>query len=185
VDSRIRGATYLVIDHHHRGLAGGLRVALVVLDLVRFAGLLATGRRPLRARLGLHLRCAGGDDSLAPREVGELLQLALAEDRRGREPVAALRHGRDDVEAERLHEPSELGQVGAVLDVAHPRELHADEDRQRTRRRCRNGRRRHAPACSTSGAMCAPGADDEQVQPGARALLAGFTIAPQAQFPRT
>ena len=133
----------LVVDDHDRRLAFGVPlgvavvlvlVAVIVWAPARFSGQRLSIRRPLGARLGLHLGRARRHDALAARERRELLELALAEHGRRGERVPALRHGRGDVEAERVHEAPELREVRRVLRVGHARELDADEDGAHTLR---------------------------------------------------
>jgi hypothetical protein len=123
-----------VIDHHD----GGARRGTGELFL---AGRILCLRRPFLRLFSLPagscLRFSRGrarrDHTLATGELGQLLELALAEHGGGRERFAALRDCRGDVEAQRAHQATQLGEISSVLEVGHAGKLHTDEDRQRTR----------------------------------------------------
>nr|WP_276602680.1 hypothetical protein [Nannocystis pusilla] len=94
-----------------------LVVALAALVLAALAGLVLA-----RGHGGGHVAAAAG-------ELGQLLELALAEHHGLAEHLAALGHRRGDVVAEGVDEAGELGEVGGVLRVADAGQLNADEDR--------------------------------------------------------
>ncbi len=128
--ARLAGRDLVVDDHHRRragGLGAGLLGGVLVLVVVRRVGVVAGGGA---AGAGLVLlgRGAGGDGARAAGELRELPELALAEDRGGREGAPLLRDGGDHLVPERVHEAAELGEVGGVIDVADVGELHGHED---------------------------------------------------------
>src|SRR6185503_18940765 len=99
----------IVVDDDHAGLAGAF-------SFLSGFGFLRLGLVGLPARPGLALarRGTGGDHPLAPGELGELLELALPEHRARREHAEALRDRAQDLEAQGVDEPAELGEVGSV-----------------------------------------------------------------------
>jgi len=119
-----------VIHHHDRGARGACRGRrLACLRLGRFCDL---GRlRPCCLVLALLAGRTHRDDAAAAREGRQLLQLAFAHHRRGREPIPPLRHARDDLEAERLGEPGQLVERRLELGLGDAGQLHADQDSAR------------------------------------------------------
>ena len=128
----------LVVDDDDRASLGvglvALGVGAVVVVCVRLVRVFARPRaralcRPLGARLRLHLGRAGRDDPLAARSAPRAPSACPRPAPRRRERVAPLRHRPGDVEAQRVHEPAELGEIGRVVRVGHPGELHRHEHR--------------------------------------------------------
>jgi len=119
----------LVIDDHDGRFRG---VWVVVRVRIFFGGLplFSLCRLPSLTGLRLFRGRAGGDDPLPARPLGEILQLAFADDGRGGERVAVLRNGRDDVVPQGLHEPAELRQIARVIRVGNVGKLNPDENGQ-------------------------------------------------------
>jgi hypothetical protein len=102
----------LVVDALALGVDALGRFALLLASLVDLA--------PAR-RVRLH-------DALAARPRCELAQLAEAEHGACAQRSAALGDATDDLEAERIDEPPELGEIGLVLDVVDTGELDGHQD---------------------------------------------------------
>ncbi len=68
------------------------------------------------------------DDAGSAGDRRQLLEPSLAEHRPAADLVALLRHGADDLVAERLHQTAQLLEAGGVRDVIDARDLNADQD---------------------------------------------------------
>ena len=109
-------------DEGHLLLAVALFLVVVVLAVL-------LGRGPLEARLVLGLRRRGPHVTRAAGELGQILQLALADDGGRGEVLPRLRHLGHGLETQRGHQALELGQAGRELGVIDVRQLHGHQHR--------------------------------------------------------